>query len=110
SSRYARLLAGSLKYRPVTLMIVVAILGTSGYLFVKTTTELAPEEDQGALFSIINAPRYATADYTQLYADQFNQLTDGVEGVDTRFQVIGFGGTNTAFSVWALKPWDQREM
>ena len=49
----------------MTLVIVVALLGATGFMFTKTTTELAPEEDQGALFAASStAPRYATADYT----------------------------------------------
>ena len=46
-------------------------------MFTKTTTELAPEEDQGALFAILNAPRYATTDYTKLYTDQISRADQG---------------------------------
>ncbi len=35
--------------RPVTLLMVAIALGTAGFLFTKTSVELAPEEDQGAL-------------------------------------------------------------
>lgn len=41
---YARRLVGSLKVRPVTLMMVAAIFGTMVFLFLNTATELAPEE------------------------------------------------------------------
>ena len=40
---------GSLKYRPVTLMIVIVLVALTGFLFVKTSSELAPEEDRGAV-------------------------------------------------------------
>ncbi|GGE97661.1 efflux RND transporter permease subunit [Stappia taiwanensis] len=106
---YGRRLDGSLNYKPATLAIVAILLATTGYLFVNTKTELAPEEDQGALFALITAPRYATSDYTKLYTDQFYDLTDDVPGVEARFQVVGTGSTNSAFAIWALKPWDERE-
>ena len=48
--------SSSLDYRPVTLLMVLALIGATGFMFLKTTTELAPEEDQGALFAIVNAP------------------------------------------------------
>ena len=34
-------------------------------------SELAPEEDQGAYLGLVNTPKYATADYTQLFSKQF---------------------------------------
>lgn len=106
---YGRRLSSSLNYKPVTLLVVVALLATSGFLFINTKSELAPEEDQGALFAMVTAPQYATSDYTKLYTDQFYDLTDDVPGVDARFQLVGTGGTNSAFAIWALKPWGERE-
>lgn len=106
---YGRRLDSSLNYKPVTLLIVVSLLGTSVFLFMKTSTELAPEEDQGGLFAMVTAPQYATSDYTQLYTNQFYEMTDDVPGVEARFQIVGTGATNSAFAIWALKPWDERE-
>lgn len=106
---YGRRLDGSLNYKPLTLLIVVALLGTSGFLFVKTSSELAPDEDQGGLFAMVTAPQYATADYTQLYTNQFYEMTDDVPGVEARFQIVGTGSANSAFAIWALKPWGERE-
>src|SRR5690606_36335744 len=79
ATRYERLVSGSLKYRPVTLMIVVALVAVTGFMFVNTSSELAPEEDSGALFSLVTAPRYATTEYTSLYADQMMELTKEIE-------------------------------
>ncbi|ADZ71914.1 efflux RND transporter permease subunit [Polymorphum gilvum] len=106
---YGRRLDSSLDYKPVTLLIVVALLATTGFLFLKTSSELAPEEDQGGLFAMVTAPQYATSDYTQLYTDQFYEMTDDVPGVEARFQIVGTGSTNSAFAIWALKPWGERE-
>ncbi len=107
---YERRLASSLDYRPVTLLVVVTLAATTAFMLMKTPSELAPQEDQGALFAIVNAPRYATADYTQLYLAEFDEMTRDIEEVRTRFSVVGFGGQpNTAFAVWALSPWGERE-
>src|SRR5262245_18684882 len=43
ANRYERLVRGSLKYRPVTLLVVIALVALTGYLFTKTSSELAPE-------------------------------------------------------------------
>ncbi|SMH57618.1 efflux RND transporter permease subunit [Mesorhizobium australicum] len=106
---YERLVSGSLKYRPVTLLVVVALVGATAFMFVKTSSELAPEEDSGALFALITAPRYATTDYTQLYVDQIRELTKDIPEVKANFSIVGLGGqTNSGFSVWALKDWSER--
>ncbi|GHC66784.1 efflux RND transporter permease subunit [Limoniibacter endophyticus] len=108
-NRYERLVGGSLNYRPVTLFIVIALLAVTGFLFMKTSSELAPEEDQGALFSLVTAPRYATSQYTKLYLDQMDEMTGSLEETRARFSVVGMGGeTNSAFYVWALKDWADR--
>ncbi|MEI2386734.1 efflux RND transporter permease subunit [Breoghania sp. JC706] len=106
---YGRRLNGALRMKPLILLIVFVLLGTTGFLVVKTTTELAPEEDQGALFAIVNGPQYSTANYMEMYTNQFYKMTDDVPGVEARFQLIGADGVNSAFAIWALKPWGERE-
>jgi len=110
AARYERLVSGSLKYRPVTLLVVVALVSVTGFMFVNTSSELAPEEDQGALFSVIQAPRYATSAYTSLYADQIMDLTKEIDETRVTFTIVGLGGgTNSGFAVWGLKDWAERE-
>ncbi len=107
--RYERWVSGSLKYRPVTLLIVACLLGVTAFMFFNTNSELAPDEDQGALFALVNAPRYATTDYTQMYANELGKVTKGIPEVKTRFSVVGLNGaTNSGFYVWALKNWSDR--
>ena len=106
---YERRVSSSLDFRAVTVLVVLALAGATGFMFFKTTTELAPEEDQGALFAVLNGPRYATRDYTKLYTDQISVLTKDIEEVSTEFSVAGFGGqTNSGFYIWALKDWADR--
>ncbi|MCA0277715.1 MAG: efflux RND transporter permease subunit [Proteobacteria bacterium] len=110
ANRYERLVAGSLNYRPVTLLVVIALVSVTGFMFFKTSTELAPEEDSGALFSLVTAPRYATSEYTSLYTDQIRDLTKDLPELKTNFSIVGMGGqTNSGFSVWALKDWADRD-
>ncbi len=106
---YERRVSSSLDYRPVTLLMVAALVGVTGFMFLNTTSELAPEEDSGALFAILNAPRYATKEYTQLYIDQVSDLTQDIEEAQTRFSIVGIGGGPTqAFYIWPLKDWSER--
>ncbi|MBB6259538.1 multidrug efflux pump [Paenochrobactrum gallinarii] len=106
---YERWVSGSLNYRPVTLLIVVSLVGLTGFLFVNTSSELAPEEDVGALFSIFNAPQYATSDYTNLYAKQIDSLTEDLPELQTRFNIVGMGGgTTQGIALWVLDDWNDR--
>ncbi len=108
SGWYGRRLEGSLKVRPITLLIVVIVIGTVGFLFVNTKSELAPDEDQGALFALVNAPPYATVDYTQHYVDQIAERTKDIPEREALFSIAGNGAANSAFSGMVLKPWGQR--
>ncbi|MCI2393762.1 efflux RND transporter permease subunit [Aliiroseovarius sediminis] len=110
SNWYERRVASSLDYRPVTLLMVVALLGATGFMFLNTTTELAPEEDQGALFAFLNGPRYATTEYTALYIDKVTEDTSEVPEVDLGFSIAGFGGAgNTGIYIWSLQDWADRD-
>ncbi|WP_421928351.1 efflux RND transporter permease subunit [Neoaquamicrobium sediminum] len=110
SARYERLVHGSLNYRPVTVLIVLVLVGLTGFMFMKTSSELAPEEDEGALFALVTAPPYATTEYTKMYTDQMRALTEDLPELDANFSIVGFGGqTNSGISVWALKDWAERE-
>lgn len=106
---YGRRLHGTLDYPWITLFVVVALLGTTAFLFTNTTSELAPDEDQGAMFALVNPPRYATPEYTSLYTDQFRTLTADIPEVETMFSLIGMDGGASGFAAWTLKPWDERE-
>lgn len=107
---YERRVSSSLDYRPVTFLMVAVLVSLTGYLFVKTSTELAPEEDSGALFSFVNAPPYATSEYTRTYVNQMRELTKDLPELTANFSIVGFGGsTNSAIALWAFKDWAERD-
>ncbi|AWB48275.1 multidrug efflux protein [Gemmobacter aquarius] len=107
---YERRVSSSLDYRPVTFLMVAVLVSLTGYLFVKTSSELAPEEDSGALFSFVNAPPYATSAYTRTYIDQMRDLTKDLPELSANFSIVGFGGaTNSGIALWAFKDWSERD-
>jgi multidrug efflux pump len=102
---YLRLLTGTLRYRPVMLVLwgIVALLMVPFYMF--SQRELAPSEDQGVVFSIVQAAPNATIDQTRLFATQIYDVYHAVPETGSIFQLMfpngGFGGMVT-------KPWSQR--
>src|SRR5216117_834048 len=67
---YSGMLASTLRYRPVVLVlwIIVAALIVPFYMF--SQRELAPAEDQGVVFSIVQAVPNSTIEQTRLFTAQ----------------------------------------
>ncbi len=101
---------GSLNYRPVTLMMVVALVAVTAFMFFKTSGELAPEEDAGALFSLVTAPRYATSAYTEPLCQPDDGGNQGHPRAARQFLGGGVRRRHQfgAFAVWAFKDWAER--
>ena len=102
---YTRTLAGTLRYRPVVLVlwVIVAALIVPFYMF--SQRELAPSEDQGVVFSILQASANSTLDQTKLFAQQVHDVYRAIPETASVFQLTfptgGFGGMVT-------KPWSER--
>src|SRR5579862_4196307 len=84
---YRRLLTGTLRYRPVVLVLwaIVAVLMIPFYLF--SQKELAPKEDQSVVFGIIQAAPNATLEQTQLFASQVHDVYRAFPESDSIFQI-----------------------
>jgi len=102
---YTRTLSGTLRYRPVVLVlwVIVAALIVPFYMF--SQRELAPSEDQGVVFSILQAPANSTIDQTKLFAAEVHDVYRAIPETAGVFQITfptgGFGGMVT-------KPWSER--
>ena len=105
-SLYIRTLSGTLRYRPVvlTLWAIVALLMIPFYMF--SQHELAPAEDQGVVFGVIQSSANATLDQVSLFSKQVYDVYHSFPESDSVFQITnpsgGFGGMVT-------KPWSQRK-
>jgi multidrug efflux pump len=103
---YTRSLTGTLKYRPVvvTIWAIVVALAIPFYMF--SMKELAPAEDQGVVFGIIQASPNSTLDQTNLYTQQVYDVYKSLPEAGSIFQITnpsgGFGGMVT-------KPWSERK-
>ena len=102
---YLRALRGTLSYRPVVLVLwaIVALLMVPFYMF--SQRELAPAEDQGVVFSILQTSANSTLDQTRMFAEQVAEAYRGIPEAASIFQLTfptgGFGG-------FVTKPWSER--
>ena len=102
---YVRLLTGTLNYRPVvlTVWIVVAVLMIPLYMF--SQRELAPAEDQGVVFGVIQSSANSTLDQTNLFTQQVYDVYHSFPESGSIFQITNAGG---GFGGMVTKPWSQR--
>jgi multidrug efflux pump len=106
--RYQRRLHNSLNYRPATIFLLVCVLIATGLAYQTTQRELAPEEDQGALFALVNSPQYANLDYLERYMEEVGKALRSVPESQNYFGIMGFQGIHSAFGGVLFKPWEER--
>ncbi len=104
--RYERLLHGSLNYLPVTAVLGVIVLGSIYFLYTSSTTELAPQEDQGVLLAMAFTNPTATLEQRAQVVHQVYDVFKSFPETDHIFQINAplqnIGGM-------VLKPWDERK-
>ena len=103
---YGRLLDGTLNARPAVYTVWVILVLLAFPMFTMSARELAPAEDQGVIFGILDAAANSTLDQNSLYASAANDAFMSIPETDFTFQITfpssGFGGM-------VLKPWDKRK-
>ena len=75
-------------------------------MFKMSPGELAPSEDQGIIFGIVDAPANATVEETARYAAAANDIYFGEPETDFSFQLTQ---ASSGFSGMRLKSWSERE-
>jgi multidrug efflux pump len=103
---YGRWLNVTLDTRPAVYGVWILFSLLAIPMFRMSPTELAPAEDQGVIFGILDASANATLDQTRQYAAAANRAFMSVPETRFTFQITfpthGFGGMVT-------RPWDERE-
>jgi multidrug efflux pump len=103
---YGRLLNATLDARPAVYIVWIVVSLLAIPMFIMSPVELAPSEDQGVIFGIIDAAANATLDQTSHSAAAVNQVFLSIPETDHTFQLTmpssGFGGMATV-------PWSERE-
>jgi multidrug efflux pump len=103
---YGRLLDGTLNARPAMYLIWIVISGLSVPMFIMSATELAPSEDQGVIFGILDASADSTLDQTSVYAAAANKVFMDTPEAQFTFQVTF---PSSGFCGLVVSPWEQRE-
>ncbi|MEO7723343.1 MAG: efflux RND transporter permease subunit, partial [Chthoniobacterales bacterium] len=107
---YGRRLDATLRMRPAVYTAWIGLTMIAAIMFFLlqsfASKELAPTEDQGVIFGIVNAPANSTIEQTAAFADAAGKVFNSFPQTDFTFQITfpsnGFGGM-------VLKPWDKRK-
>ena len=110
---YGRALGGTLNARPAVyaVWIVFSLFTIPMYQF--SPKELAPSEDQGVIFGIINAASNISPDQKAIFGKAADAAFLSTPEVDLTFQILlppsaGASVGADGFSGMVLKPWNQR--
>jgi multidrug efflux pump len=106
--RYEHGLNYSLNYLFVTGVFSVIMFVSIFFLYITSKTELAPQEDQGVIISLLTASPNATLQQTELYSKQVFEIFKKFPEQDHVFQLNGINGLNSSIGGIVLKPWDER--
>ena len=105
---YTRLLLGTMDFKAVTLTLAVLIIPLLFVFYTLSGKELAPKEDQGIIFGIVQAGANSTLDQTTLYTRKFRDVLSGFPEKDHVFQITFPSGDSAGFSGMVAKPWSER--
>jgi multidrug efflux pump len=103
---YSNLLDATLRARPAVYLVWLVITLLTIPMYSMSAKELAPTEDQGVIFGIVEAPSNSTLEQTGFYADAANQVYMNVPETNFTFQLIN---PTSGFSGMVTKSWDKRD-
>jgi multidrug efflux pump len=103
---YERMLRGSLRTVPVTLIFAVLVVGSIYFLYTSADSELAPQEDQGVVILLPTSAPDATLRQKLLYGAQVAGIMTKVPEAAQSFQVESPAQSIAGIT---LKPWEERK-
>jgi multidrug efflux pump len=102
---YGRLLDVTLDSRPSVYTVWIAVSLLSIPMYAMSPKELAPNEDEGVIFGIIDASADSTVDQTSRFTAAVNQAYLSVPETQFTFQITR---PNSGFAGMVVQPWGER--
>jgi multidrug efflux pump len=103
---YGRWLDVTLDSRPAVYVVWVGVSLITIPMYMMAPKELAPTEDEGVIFGIIDASADATIDQTSRFTAAVNQAYLSVPETNFTFQVTR---PSSGFAGMVVRPWGERE-
>jgi hydrophobic/amphiphilic exporter-1 (mainly G- bacteria), HAE1 family len=110
---YRGLLHHLLEYRSAMVVLFLAGLGLTYFVFTHLPTGFVPEEDQGYFIIVVQAPSGASLEYTRQILQQVTRFVGQIPEAEGTFSVAGFSfagaAANQGLMFIPLRPYSQRE-
>ena len=106
---YQRTLHSLLNTWPVLIVMGGILFVLLGLMFKMSQSELAPQEDQGLVASLVTGAPTATADQMQVYAKQVFDVAKSVPEYEQMFQITGVPTVNAGIGGVIFKTWEDRK-
>ncbi|WP_319586962.1 efflux RND transporter permease subunit [uncultured Desulfobulbus sp.] len=103
---YGRWLGATLRQRPAVYLVWIVLGLLSVPMFQMSAKELAPVEDQGVIFGIVDSAANSTLDQNSLYTAAVNKAFLSVPETNFVFQLTQ---PSSGFSGMVVKPWQERK-
>jgi multidrug efflux pump len=103
---YGRLLDVTLDSRPAVYTVWIAVSMLTIPMYTMSPKELAPTEDEGVIFGIIDASADSTVDQTSRFTAAVNQAYLSVPETQFTFQITR---PNSGFAGMVVQPWGERK-
>jgi len=103
----------ALDWRLASLLLFFALLGCTYWLYQRVPRAFIPEDDQGYLMFIVQAPQGASLTYTRDVCGKAEEVIARDPEIDGVFTVVGFGAagssSNQAILYANLRPFEKRK-
>ncbi len=106
--KYLGALHNSLNNLIVAAVFSIIVIISLVLIYKGSKSELAPQEDQGVVLSLLRASPNSTLEQTEIFDKQVYDIYYEIPEKDHIFQIEGRGGLNVGFNGLRLKPWDER--
>ena len=105
-------LGGLVRARAVVALVFVGLLGATYVVYTRVPTGFVPDEDQGYVFVLVQAPQGASLDYTMRIVTQVEDIVSKMPEADRLFAAGGFsfagGAPNQGIGFLSLKDFRER--
>jgi HAE1 family hydrophobic/amphiphilic exporter-1 len=112
ASSYAKSIHVALQLRYMLLLLFFAGLGATVWVYQHVPTGFIPQEDQGYMMVIVQAPPGSSLTYTTSLSDRAGAIIASNQDVGGSFSIIGFSlagsASNSGMMFVSTKPADQR--
>ncbi len=113
TSFYQSTVRRALDWRLASLLVFFALLGCTYWVYQRVPRAFIPEDDQGYLMFIVQAPQGASLTYTRDVCGKAEEVISRDPEIDGVFTVVGFGAagsaSNQAMLYANLRPFENRK-